>query len=447
MKRLRERLLAEDAGFSLAEVVVAMMIFALVSTGTLYTMMAMMELTRDTRVRQVAVNLAAEEIDRAREVDKVADLVSWNTDPAVVGGLSLDDPNDPKDRKGVITINGDKFHVKRTVQWVSDPASSLQCGASASGTSLRYKRVNVEVRWDGMRSPENPVQADTVINPRQRVNDPAKGSLLISVLDANGNGVSGITPVVSPASGVVAQPTDIEGCSYLINVTPNTYSITLSKAGYLDETQNASPSATGVIVDAGFTNSRKFQFDQSGKYTLTFPAARPATFMASFMTAERTFVQNLPASGEMPMFPVAYRIVAGDVTKCPAADPARWSTGTDGLLPPVNLVPNEPAPYVVSPGGSITVPVEAGQLRVPSLPNNGAIRAVSSTFVGVPACTTAMTLNFPVNQKTISLPYGNWKLSNVGSGTSAILPTAIQLVSYGRINLDGSVTLDPRTVG
>src|SRR5690606_17034555 len=104
--------------------------------------------------------------DRARGIeDVVADLGPLNTDRE---------------------LNGDIFHIERTVQWVSVTDSPLQCGASAGGEKLRFKRVNVRVTWEGMRASAAPVQSDTIINPRERVNDPAKGTLLISVLKAEG---------------------------------------------------------------------------------------------------------------------------------------------------------------------------------------------------------------------------------------------------------------------
>src|SRR5690606_5716588 len=210
VKALRERLgihsASEESGLSLIEVVVAMMIFGLISTGIVYTMLSMLSVSRDSRARQVATNLAAEEVDLARGLDDVVALGPADT---------------------VRELNGDTFYIERTVEWVSDPNSTLQCGASASGEKLRYKKVNVRVTWDGMRGASAPVQSDTVINPRERINDPLKGTILVSVLKSDGTGSSGVTVTAPPTYATAAPPTDSRGCSFALKVLPNTYTVKL----------------------------------------------------------------------------------------------------------------------------------------------------------------------------------------------------------------------------
>lgn len=449
MTTLRERLgiarsgSHREGGMTLIEVVVAMMILTIVSTGVLYTMMTMLTVTRDTRSRQVAINLAAEEIDRARSVENVSDLVGWTTDSGD------DDPNDPLVRKGVVVVNGDNFHIRRSVQWVSDPDSQLSCGASASQTTLRYKRVNVSVTWDGMRDGALAARADTLINPRGMVNDPTKGALLVSVVDSFGNGTPGVTVTVTPAPGVTANLTDADGCTYLINVNPNSnYTIRVSKSGFLNEQQVAAPSATGIAVTAGFTNSRTFQLARAGVYNLTYPAARPVNFKTSFISTERTYVATIPAASSASLFPVNYKVVAGDSIVCPASNPANWTLGDDGNDPATPLVPTDVQGYTAAPGGSVSVPVVTGQVQVSGVSSSKAIRAVSTTGSGHPACTAETTYDYPAGQNKISLPFGSWKLSLINAtGTAspaALAADKLTLLSYGKIATNGTVTVDPR---
>ena len=49
-----------DAGLSLVEVIVAMMVFTIISIGVAYTITNSLVLTRDSRARAVATNLAAQ---------------------------------------------------------------------------------------------------------------------------------------------------------------------------------------------------------------------------------------------------------------------------------------------------------------------------------------------------------------------------------------------------
>ncbi len=68
-----------------------MMIFALLSTGLLYTMLSVLSVGRDSRARQVAANLAAEEIDLARDASSLFDARAGRAPPC--------------------DLNGDTFHV------------------------------------------------------------------------------------------------------------------------------------------------------------------------------------------------------------------------------------------------------------------------------------------------------------------------------------------------
>ncbi len=52
-----------------------MFIFALISTGTLYTMVSVLQTTRDSRAQQVAANLAAQDIDLARDYANLFQLL------------------------------------------------------------------------------------------------------------------------------------------------------------------------------------------------------------------------------------------------------------------------------------------------------------------------------------------------------------------------------------
>ena len=426
MIELRKRLKLganDESGFSLIEVVVAMMIFMIISVGVVYTMISVLSVSRDSRSRQVAQNLAAEEIDRARAVEDVATLVSWNTDTGDT------DPNDSTRTTGAIVLNGDKFHVDREVQWVSNPDSTLQCGASGGGENLRYKRVNVTVTWDGMRG--LPVRSDTIINPKERVNDPLKGSILISVITAGGTGAAGITVTTTPAVTPAPLPTDLDGCTYILKVTPGKFTVRISKTNYVDETNNSSPSTYPVDVVAGQTTSLKYQYDLAATYSVTYPtsasptsAVRPASLETSFINTYRQQVQT--AAGPYKLHPTSggYTVVAGDVTKCAAFDPANWIETPTRALAPFDA-------YAASPGGTVSVPVPMGSVKV-SGQGGGTILAVSSTGSGHPACTTKVTYSFAGDSATrnLALPFGDWKLYKGTEEASKLFDT---------------VTLDPRT--
>ena len=229
MRTLRDRLAQarDEDGVTLIEVLMAMLIFAIVSTGLIFTMLSVLSLGRDSRARQVAANLAAEDIDRTREEKDIFDL---------------------QDKSYTRALNGDTFHVDRDTSWVSDPDLEFQCGAG--GGALRYKRVNITITWDGMRGGTEPVRADTVLDAKDRINDPTRSTLLVSVLNGEGLGSQGVSVSAQPttAAGVAvgaALPsvlTDAEGCAYVLKAPPGNYKITVSKTGYVDINQSTAPS-------------------------------------------------------------------------------------------------------------------------------------------------------------------------------------------------------------
>ena len=126
-KTLERRLHSSDDGVSLVEVMIAMLIFSIVSMGIIGTLIASGNFANDSRARETASNLASQAIDTARAVNDVFDL--------------FDDPDHQ------YTIDGRTYTVNTIARWVSDPNSVAPCGAG--GGALLYKRVNVTVTWLG----------------------------------------------------------------------------------------------------------------------------------------------------------------------------------------------------------------------------------------------------------------------------------------------------------
>ncbi len=318
--RLRARQADTDEGFSLVEVLVAMFVFALVSAGLLHTLTMSLATTRDSRARIVAANLAASEIDLAREETDLFSLVPVTRGPQTVGT--------------------DVFHVTRQTGWVSDPSSDFDCGGGAGGT-LRYKRVNIEVTWDGMRPGTEPVRSDTVIDPKEKINDPSKGTILVSVIGADGEGVAGVTVTATPKFAGGSAPssvlTDVQGCAYLLKVVPGgDYDVKVTKTGHIDSAQNATSTLT-VGVAAGASASAGFQYDRAATFTARYhtnttePNVKRATnLQTSFVSTYGTHVADGAVSGANRVFSLhpfssGYSVFAGT---CKAADPAEWPSVT-----------------------------------------------------------------------------------------------------------------------
>ncbi len=388
----------------------AMFIFALVSTGIMYSLLSILAVSRDNRARQVATNLAAEEIDAARGVsDIVNDLVPTTS---------------------VRELNGDRYVITRTVEWVSDAASSLSCGASPAGEKLQYKKVNVEVTWDNMRS-NRPARADTVINPTERVNDPTKGTILMSVISSDGTGTQGVAVSASPGLGSSVAPTDSLGCAFALKVNPGTYTVNLAKSGHVNEKNEPTASRSGVVITPGSTTSLAFEYDEAARYSIAVPALAgpgaaesPSPHKFSFINTYRTHVATGSSHNMYPRS-AGYTVVAGDAATCPAADPANWPASPDGSLVPAPL---EPVPS--QPGDSVSVDVPMATVTVTGA-SGWQLRAVSRAGAAGGDCSSPVTLTFPAGgggARTLALPYGAWDISRATWPYNAVT----------------SVTLDPR---
>lgn len=456
-----------DSGFSLVEVMVAMVIFAIISTGVLYSMLSVMQVTRDSRARQVATNLAAQEIDLARDTGDLFALLPFGDGEA--------------DPAKVIELNGDTFTVSRSTNWISSPDADLQCGSG--GGALRYKRVNVSVEWDGMRTGSDPVRADTVIDPKNRINDPSLGTILVSVLNAAGTGAIGIDVTAapgSPANGAMAlsatpADTDAQGCSYILRVTPGNYNVSVSKAGsYVDNFQ-ANVATKSTSVAAGTASTVQFNYDLAATYTVTY--APSGVFIPNNLDTtviSPTYDQNtltastnaLVKTHNLFPWPSGYQFIAGEYLPattetslgCVAPDPESWPTSADGRT-------GLRAPFVgVASGesGAAAAPMARAQITG-SFGSNRYLKAVSQdsdpTGIGSPGCQTPMTYTFgqvltsSSGTTTIALPYGSWKLYYGNSSTQNTQitsgVTAVEINPLGGVlgTFSGNTLgLDPRSV-
>lgn len=446
---MHRRVSSDDAGFTLIEVIVAMVVFAVIATGFLYVMAAGLTQTRDTRARVVAANLAAQEIDLVRAADSVLNVTNSTH---------------------TTTLNGDTFHVAVSWSWATSTGGSATCEAGAASGALTYKRVTVEVTWDNMPPGARPVYSDTSFAPRSKLNDPERGTILVGVIDAAGVGVSGATVSLSPSNGVAAVTTDSDGCAYLLKVPPaETYTVSVSKSGYISDQQVSAPTAV-VPVTAGTTSRASFSLDRMATFPLTYAdnvsgaKSLPNNLTTTFISTYGNFHVTSSTTANpksITRFPIAsgYSIVAGAYaeapedlsTSCLAPDPGQWLTTT-------TLAGERPAPVAGPAGGSAPASsVPMGVVRLSGANGTGDyLKAVyvggsaANTVTGDPGCGAGMTYTFgniiPGGTATIALPYGTWQLyRGSASSQTSLVTSGITAVTTGSVAA-GVIVLDPRTV-
>jgi prepilin-type N-terminal cleavage/methylation domain-containing protein len=463
---LRERLSlagTQQSGFSLIEVVVALFVFTLIATGTAYTLLSVLSLNRDSRVRHIATNVAAEEIDLAHDS---ASLVTLG--------------NNAHDR----TVGTDTFHVTRTTQWVAGTGVDDACGARAG--ALTYKRINVEVRWNGMRDGSTPARADTIVAPNTHLNTADTGTILASVTGASGAGTPGVTVRASLAGGGAVRAsavTDADGCAFLTGVAPGSYDVTASRSGYISADQSLAPTVN-VPIAAGSSGGAAFQLDRARTVRVEYATNRPngtvyfpTNLVTSRITAAglvsyaelsgRGTTVNTSRSSTAQLYPFdsGYSIVAGkylaSVTSpttpptpgssvtgaCLSPDPLQWPAVTEAGVTRVGTR----AVAITDASGTATARVPMGIVTVKGIPAGATLTATTAAppaGSGDPGCATpvAYTFSAVADGSTIALPFGTWTLSTtVGTVSRTVSASSLILESHGVITArTNTVTLDPR---
>lgn len=458
-KVLRDRE-TRDRGFTLIEVLIAMMVFGLLSVLVAYLLTSAMTITRSNRASEVAANLAAQAIDQARAATDVFTVVSGVT---------------------TTSVDGTTYTITKSAGWLTNAGSASDCGTTGL---LQNKTLNVSVSWDGMRSGSSPIQASTLLAPAGPINDPTSGTIIIHVRNANGSGLPGVPiavvpdSTVSPNTATTVSPappsTDIDGCSYVLKVVPGTYQVTIGAAGdgriSSDQTQ---PIKVSVPVTAGQSSVLEKQYDTAATPKLTLSPGAPVGIMFPTNLTVTYAPQGDPyttpvtlttlagvTTTSTPLFPFGsgYQAFAGTFVKpgtvggspiCLSSDPAQWTVpnaaGHVGQRqdPPISV-----APLAV---GTVPMPVVTVTTSSKWLV---AVPATSNT-PGDPGCaSTTLRFNFAQSAGSsakIALPYGSWMLyalSNQGDTLSsgALVDKSKLALPPGSPAFTGSntFTLDPR---
>lgn len=471
-----------EAGFTVVEVIVAMLVFALISVGVAYGIANTLQLTQTSRGRATAVALASQDIDRLRQ-----------TAAASTTGIF-----DVVERLGnQQSMGGVTYTMDRSVRWVQSDGATGACGTSSG--KLAYKSVVETVSWP---NPHGGAPLSTTmtsaIAPSSAVTDPSYGTIIVSATTASGASNPGVAITVTPVSGgggatLASQPkaTDSQGCSYAVNVQPGNYTITASEAGGIDTTQNATSTQTPITIVAGASTPVPFNYDLASTVTANYAqgmnamlATNMTTTLASsagrsqfvnwtdssstrITSASNVTMSTFPfTSGYLPYGGPYSNVTA---TSCLSPNASAWTTpNSSGAIgkPPVSIsvTPGQdasPKPINIQMGVA-TLKLSGGQPYVVAVSS-------SSQSPGDPGCSAGMTMTFPAaanaNSTVIALPFGTWKLyaSNKfgvtsGSGVSSTDVIAsnasnVAMNTPGQVNqskflgvitYDNTITFDPR---
>jgi prepilin-type N-terminal cleavage/methylation domain-containing protein len=279
LARLRVVGAGPDSGVSLIEVMVAMLIFAIVSSGVIATLSLSVKETRDGRNRVQAAQLAARELEIARNQftstaagggpDSLALNAVRNPSPLAVGG-TVGRP---------LVVDKTAYTVVRTARWTGS-ASGAGVSPCDSGATDRlvYLHVRVEVTW-GQMGDTPPVVSDTILTPRSGAQTgTATGHIAVKVVNAAGGPQGGVTVGISAPGVAKTGVTASDGCAVFGFLTPGNYTTSVSATGlpdvYVDQ-GGATTATTTIGVTAGNLLKHTFSYDRAAVLSFTYES--PAT--------------------------------------------------------------------------------------------------------------------------------------------------------------------------
>jgi len=432
------------------------MIFSMLVVGIGYSLVNILQMTRDSQNRETAISLASSELDAIRAIG----------DPFKV----LDVPSRTQ------VVGGNTYTISRTAGWATPDGSVDTCGSG--GGPLQYKSVSVTVSWVGMRVGASSVHSDTALVPTTRINDPTKGTILVSVKNEAGLGSAGITfTAISGGTSIDTTPTNADGCSFLLGVPPGDYTVKLTSSNRMSIGQLANPTINGTVA-AGSSAQFSFQYDQRGTYLMNYAsndydAVRPlipTDLTTTFFNSNGRYTTAVPTSslqGSAYLYPASsgYEVVAGSFVpstesgpSCESVDPGSWPEDTS--VSPSTIGTRAPTAFAEPGGVAASTPVPMGIATVRGSLTKGYLFAESQSAVplpGQPACDISTTYSFgrvfsilTLTPVKIALPFGTWKLyesSTLSGYRSSIDSSRITLESPGVIaGTDGTFALDPRGV-
>lgn len=411
----------DDSGFSLVEVVVAMVVFAIMAVSALGVTMSVFDVTSDNQRRVAASNLATKQIETSRSQRAVAIPDGATTRTERVAGTT--------------------YTIVQNANYVSSGSDTSLC-ASSSG-QLAYKLVSVTVTWPDMGSTK-PVTADTVLalGVGDEGLDASRGVLAIRVSGTTGDPEAGVVVTLTP--GGQSRTTGSDGCAVFVDLPVGAfgtdYTARVNQAGYVSAV-NAAVHQVVVGAIAGNVRRGELRYDQGRTLTVAAGAPSPAHQVPAGMpvgirSADVDGGAILPVCPTSPvgsgcttafpgtsvnLFPAIYDVWAG-----PCAHPRPAGTSSN-----VDLFRGD---------ATVTVPMEGVGVRV--VARNGDAGSLTGYRVSAVSDCGGPTLTLPptgLAGSTAALPAGTWTVTvrpPSGSGSR----TATFTVNPG----DGSVDVPVR---
>lgn len=249
---MRLRIQNNNSGFTIAEVVVSVVILTIFSISIMSAYFIMVGSAATARLKSKGLSVGTEQIEYLR---------SLPYDNLAVEGGSINTSATKIPASKEVTVGSDTFIVETTIVYVDDAfdgclaypsAQSYLCrnGPAKSGLPVDsnprdYKVADVIVKEKN--SQKEISRVSTQIAARVAETGGATGAIIVVVVDSTGQVISGATVTItnSTVSPQVNQSvgTDVNGTALFLDATPDSgkdYVITATKSGYSSLTTIAS---------------------------------------------------------------------------------------------------------------------------------------------------------------------------------------------------------------
>lgn len=221
---------AGDAGFSMVEVIVAMVVFMVIVGAVAPMLQNHIRLAGTNTSRAAAANLAQQTLDQLRVSEGAGRPM----------GRSTQD----------ITINKVPYTLTRDLRWITRAATAGSCdGGGGTTENLAYIRADVIVEWPNMQA--KPVTSSTLIRP-SRAEATVPGTIGVKVTLSGAPAPGQLVQLSLPSGGSMDQTTDRHGCAYFISMPFGNYTATVTVPGSPTRSQgialtSGSPSVVSTL--------------------------------------------------------------------------------------------------------------------------------------------------------------------------------------------------------
>jgi hypothetical protein len=257
-----------------------------------------------------------------------------------------------------VTVQGINYQVTSQVSYASTNGTASCTSASSLTTYLKISSTVVDPS-----NKNGPVRLDSLLAPRA-----SQGGATVQLVDRSGTtGVQGV-PVALDQDASKNDTTDTNGCAQFGYLNGSSYTVTFSKAGYVDWNGVNVQANKAITVVPGRSTLTQFNYDLAGSITGVFADGNGAAFnpanacCATAITVsnnamspvtKHSATSSVAVGSLFPFVSNPYKVWAGP---CDQNDPTTWQAP-----PTVTLAPGQAAtPTVREPKLAIQVNKSTG---------------------------------------------------------------------------------------